>query len=84
VNPCRGDIIAGKLRLERTIAQGGMGAVWLAHNEQLDVPVAVKFMTAARQARVRRSSTSRSTNFHSSEALSAASGSSNAFASEGA
>jgi serine/threonine protein kinase len=44
VHPSPGTIIAGKFRLERPLAQGGMGSVWVAHNEQLDVPVAMKFM----------------------------------------
>jgi len=36
--------IAGKYRLERLIARGGMGEVWQAHHLQLDAPVAIKFM----------------------------------------
>jgi len=45
--PCRGSVVAGKFRLERPLAQGGMGAVWVAFNQQLDVPVAIKFMAPA-------------------------------------
>src|SRR5262245_32347200 len=37
-------IIAGKYKLERQVARGGMGAVWAARNMQLNIPVAVKFM----------------------------------------
>src|SRR5215210_1378841 len=42
-----GDVFAGKLRLERKFASGGMGSVWRAWNLQLDIPVAVKVMSAA-------------------------------------
>ncbi|MBK8251224.1 MAG: serine/threonine protein kinase [Polyangiaceae bacterium] len=41
-----GTLVAGKFQLEREIGSGGMGAVWLAQNTQLDIPVAVKFMVA--------------------------------------
>lgn len=37
-----GDLVAGKLRLVRPLGKGGMGVVWVAHNETLDVHVAVK------------------------------------------
>jgi eukaryotic-like serine/threonine-protein kinase len=40
-----GDVIAGRYRLRRRLAEGGMGTVWSAHHLQLDAPVAVKFMT---------------------------------------
>jgi serine/threonine protein kinase len=40
-----GSSIAGRYRLERQIARGGMGSVWLATHLQLDAPVAIKFMT---------------------------------------
>ncbi|MDI3288283.1 serine/threonine-protein kinase [Polyangium sp. 15x6] len=39
-----GAIIGGKLRLERPLAKGGMGAVWVARHQLLDTDVAVKFM----------------------------------------
>jgi eukaryotic-like serine/threonine-protein kinase len=37
-----GRVIAGKYRLERPLAQGGMGAVWVARHLQLDVEMAIK------------------------------------------
>jgi serine/threonine-protein kinase len=40
-------VIAGKYRLERELASGGMGAVWVARHLQLDAPVALKFMSPA-------------------------------------
>jgi serine/threonine-protein kinase len=40
----QGLVIAGKYRLERPLAQGGMGALWVARHERLDVPLAIKFM----------------------------------------
>ncbi|APR77678.1 serine/threonine protein kinase [Minicystis rosea] len=40
-------MIAGKYRLLRELAQGGMGAVWVAHHLGLDEDVAIKFMSAA-------------------------------------
>ncbi len=40
-----GSSVAGRYRLERQIARGGMGSVWLATHLQLDAPVAIKFMT---------------------------------------
>lgn len=40
-------IIAGKYRLERPLARGGMGSVWVAQHLQLDVAMAIKFMDAA-------------------------------------
>jgi eukaryotic-like serine/threonine-protein kinase len=52
-----GTVIAGKYRLERPLARGGMGAVWVARHLQLDEAVAVKFMDvslpAVADARVR-------------------------------
>jgi serine/threonine-protein kinase len=41
-----GDVFAGKFRLERQFASGGMGFVWRAWNTQLEIPVAVKVMAA--------------------------------------
>ncbi len=37
-----GDLVAGKYRLERLMGEGGMGSVWRAHNEALDMAVAIK------------------------------------------
>jgi serine/threonine-protein kinase len=55
--PAPGAVIGGKLRLERPLARGGMGTVWIARHLQLDVLVAVKFidpmMASATNARVR-------------------------------
>ncbi|MFT3775918.1 MAG: serine/threonine-protein kinase [Minicystis sp.] len=41
-----GSVIAGRYRLEKALARGGMGAVWVARHLQLDSRVAVKFMDA--------------------------------------
>jgi eukaryotic-like serine/threonine-protein kinase len=45
--PGIGLMIAGKYRLERPLARGGMGAVWVARHLGLDMPVAIKFMDVA-------------------------------------
>lgn len=45
-----GQLIAGRYRLVEPLAHGGMGAIWRAHHEQLDAPVAVKLMTTALDA----------------------------------
>src|SRR5580704_8971012 len=37
-------LIAGRYRLTRALARGGMGSVWVARHLQLDLDVAVKFM----------------------------------------
>jgi serine/threonine-protein kinase len=47
MEPQRGDLIAGRYRLEHELGKGGMGSVWAAHHVQLDAPVAVKFMAPA-------------------------------------
>ena len=39
-----GLVIAGKYRLERPLARGGMGSVWVARHLGLDLAVAIKFM----------------------------------------
>lgn len=39
-----GDLVANKYRLERLLDEGGMGSVWVAHNVDLDVRVAVKLL----------------------------------------
>jgi serine/threonine-protein kinase len=39
-----GDVIAGKYRLEWEAQEGGMCHVWMAVNEALDLPVAIKFL----------------------------------------
>ncbi len=41
-----GLVIAGKYRLERPLARGGMVSVWVARHLALDMPVAIKFMDA--------------------------------------
>src|SRR5688572_31814764 len=42
-----GSVIAGRYRLERPLAKGGMGSVWVARHLQLDTDVALKFMASA-------------------------------------
>lgn len=44
LNVREGQVIASKFRLTHPLARGGMGAVWAAQHETLDIPVAVKFM----------------------------------------
>ncbi|MGK2958053.1 MAG: protein kinase domain-containing protein [Acidimicrobiales bacterium] len=39
-----GDLIAGRYRLTRQVAQGGMAQVWEAHDDVLTRPVAVKIL----------------------------------------
>ena len=39
-----GRVIAGKYRLERHLAKGGMGSVWVARHLRLDTTVAIKFI----------------------------------------
>jgi serine/threonine-protein kinase len=42
-----GDVLGGKYRLEGLLGQGGAGDVWLAHNDTLDIDVAVKVIRGA-------------------------------------
>lgn len=44
-----GDLIGGKYRLVRQIGAGAMGAVWVAHNDLLDVDVAIKLLRVDNQ-----------------------------------
>jgi serine/threonine protein kinase len=41
-----GVIIAERFRLERPLGKGGMGTVWRAHHQALDIPCAVKLIRA--------------------------------------
>ena len=39
-----GTKVFGHIRLERELGRGGMGVVWLAHDELIDLPIALKFL----------------------------------------
>ncbi|HKU44474.1 MAG TPA: serine/threonine-protein kinase [Polyangiales bacterium] len=39
-----GALLGGKYRLQRLLGEGGMGNVWLAQNELLELPVAIKIL----------------------------------------
>ncbi|HET6603822.1 MAG TPA: protein kinase [Xanthomonadaceae bacterium] len=39
-----GAVLAGRFRIERVLGIGGMGVVYRAHDQQLDVPVAIKVL----------------------------------------
>src|SRR5262245_42432230 len=39
-----GELIAGRYRLDRPLAAGGMGHVWVGWHVQLEVSIAIKFM----------------------------------------
>lgn len=41
-----GTVIAGRFRLIRELGRGGMGSVWIAHHQSLEVDCAVKFISA--------------------------------------
>jgi serine/threonine protein kinase len=43
-HPAPDVIITGKYRLERPLASGGMGSVWVARHVELGLPVAIKFI----------------------------------------
>ena len=47
MTPEPGKVIAGKYRLVKPLASGGMGAVWVACHTSLDAEVAVKLMASA-------------------------------------
>jgi serine/threonine-protein kinase len=44
-----GFLVVGKYRLEAKLGEGGMGTVWLARNETLEAPVALKLIRSGMQ-----------------------------------
>ncbi|WP_354699757.1 serine-threonine kinase [Paraconexibacter sp. AEG42_29] len=48
------DLVLGRYRRVRRIGAGGMGVVWLAHDEKLDRPVAIKRIAVDDEAVARR------------------------------
>jgi len=45
--PSKGSVLAGKYRLDKLLAEGGMAYVWSAYNLELQLPVAIKLLRAA-------------------------------------
>lgn len=45
-----GHVVGGRYRLVRPLATGGMGSIWVARHVELDVDVAVKFVTSDKGA----------------------------------
>ena len=43
----QGQLVGGKYRLDRMLARGGMGVVWIARHHQLQHEVAIKFLDAS-------------------------------------